>query len=209
MFSSSSSSSSLTSNTTTLIITPPTPLTNHEQVDNFFLSIEQFLRTQNNNLPPSYHAPYQQIAADQTSPIQRFALFDHLLAQLRTTLIGNSVAITDFDLFRENWALYLHLQHTADQRFLQLQNNLKNLKEFPLPTIYQYLLHTATRRVQHPSNTNHQDSGLSTGSDSGNSSDDTQETNSINDQIAKRLETGNTTKRTGRNLDDPHGDREL
>ena len=170
---SSPSSSSSSSNTTTLIITPPTPSTNHEQVNNFFLSIEQFLQAQNNNLPPSYHAPYQQIAANQTSPIQWFALFDHPLAQLQTTLVGNSVAIADFDLFRENWALYLHLQHIADQWFLQLQNNLKNLEEFPLPTIHQHLLHTAARRVQHPSNTNHQDSGLSTGSDSGDSSDDT------------------------------------
>jgi len=131
-----SSSSSSTSNTTTLITTPPTPSTNHEQVNNFFLSIKQFLQAQNNNLSPSYHAPYQQIAADQTSPIQRFMLFDHPLAQLWTTLIGNSVAIADFDLFRENWALYLYLQHTANQQFLQLQNNLKNLEEFPLSTIH-------------------------------------------------------------------------
>jgi len=107
------------------------------------------------------------------------------------------VAIADFDLFRENWALYLHLQHTANQQFLQLQNNLKNLKEFPLPTIHQHLLHTAARRVQHPPNTNHQDSGLPTGSDSRNSSDDTQEINSSNDKIAEQLETGNTTERTG------------
>ena len=98
-----SSSSSSTSNTTTPITTLPTPSpVNHEQVNNFFLSIEQFLRVQINDLPPSYHAPYQQIAADQTSPIQRFVLFDHPLAQLRTTLIRNSVAIADFDLFREN-----------------------------------------------------------------------------------------------------------
>jgi len=61
------------------------------------------------------HIPYQQITADQTSPIQQFALFDYPLAQLQTTLIGNSVAITNFDLFRENWALYLHLQHIANQ----------------------------------------------------------------------------------------------
>jgi len=76
----SSSSSSSSSNTTTLITTPPTPPTNHEQVNNFFLSIEQFLQAQNNNLPPSYHTSYQQIAADQTSPIQQFVLFDHPLA---------------------------------------------------------------------------------------------------------------------------------
>jgi len=116
------------------------------------------------------------------------------------------VAIADFDLFRENWALYLHLQYIANQRFFQLQNNLKNLKEFPLPTIHQHLLHTAARRVQHPPNTNHQDFGLSTGSDSGDSSDDTQEVDSSNDQIVERLEAGNTTERTGRNLDDPYGD---
>jgi len=111
-----SSSSSSTSNTTTFITTPPTPSpVNHEQVNNFFLSIEQFLRAQINDLPLSYSAPYQQIATDETSPIQRFTLFDHPLAQLQTTLVRNSVAIADFDLFRENWALYLHLQHTADQ----------------------------------------------------------------------------------------------
>jgi len=62
-------------------------------------------------------------------------LFDHPLAQLQTTLVRNLVAIANFDLFRENWALYLYLQHTADQQFLQLQNNLKNLKEFPLSTV--------------------------------------------------------------------------
>jgi len=67
----SSSSSSSTSNTTTIVTTPPTfSLANHEQVNNFFLSIKQFLRAQTNDLPLSYYAPYQQIAADQTSPIQ-------------------------------------------------------------------------------------------------------------------------------------------
>jgi len=65
------SSSSSTSNTTTLITTPPTPSpVNHKQVNNFFFSIEQFFRAQTNDLPPSYSAPYQQIAADETSPIQ-------------------------------------------------------------------------------------------------------------------------------------------
>ena len=166
-------SSSSTSNITTLVTTPPTLSTNHEKVNNFFLSIEQFLWVQTNDLFPSYYAPYQQIAADQTFSIQWFTLFDHPLAQLQTTLIKNSVAIADFDLFRENWALYLHLQHTANQRFLQHQNNLKNLKEFLLPTIHQHLLHTAAQRVQYSPNTNHQDPGLSTGSDSGNSSDNT------------------------------------
>ena len=140
----SSSSFSSNSNTTTIVTTPPTPSpVNQEQVNNFFLFIEQCLWAQTNNLPLSYHILYQQITADQTSPIQQFALFDYPLAQLQTTLIGNSVAITNFDLFRENWALYLHLQHIANQWFLQLQNNLKNLKEFSLPTIHQYLLYTA------------------------------------------------------------------
>jgi len=143
-----SSSSLSTSNTTTLVTTPPTPSpVNHEQVNNFFLSIEQFLQAQTNDLLLFYSTPDQQIATDETSPIQRFVLFDHSLAQLQTTLIGNSVAIADFDLFKENWALYLHLQYTADQQFLQLQNNLKNLNEFPLPTIHQHLLYTAARRV--------------------------------------------------------------
>ena len=95
-------SSSSTSNITTLVTTPPTLSTNHEKVNNFFLSIEQFLWVQTNDLFPSYYAPYQQIAADQTFSIQWFTLFDHLLAQLQTTLIKNSVAIADFDLFREN-----------------------------------------------------------------------------------------------------------
>ena len=114
-----SSSSSSTSNTTTPITIPPTPSpVNHEQVNNFFLSIEQFLQAQTNDLSPSYFVPYQQIAADKTSPIQRFMLFDHPLVQLWTTLVGNSVAIANFDLFRKNWALYLHLQHIADQQFL-------------------------------------------------------------------------------------------
>jgi len=57
-------------------------------------------------------------------------LFDHPLAQLQTTLIGNSVAIADFNLFRENLALYLHLQHAADQRFLQLQTISRISKSF-------------------------------------------------------------------------------
>ena len=52
------------------------------------------------------------------------------MAQLWTTLIGNLVAIADFDLFRENWALYLHLQHTADQQFLQLQTISRISKSF-------------------------------------------------------------------------------
>jgi len=65
-----SSSSSSISNVTTLITTPPTPSpVNYEQVNNFFLSIEQFLRAQTNNPPPSYSAPYQQITTDETSPI--------------------------------------------------------------------------------------------------------------------------------------------
>jgi len=64
-------SSSSSSNTTTLITTPPTPSpVNHEQVNNFFLFIEQFLQAQTNDFPLSYSAPYQQIAADETSPIQ-------------------------------------------------------------------------------------------------------------------------------------------
>jgi len=76
-----SSSFSFTSNTTTLITTPPTPLpVNHEQVNNFFLSIKQFLQAQTNDLLLSYSPPYQQIAADETFPIQRFTLFDHPLA---------------------------------------------------------------------------------------------------------------------------------
>jgi len=192
------SSSSSISNTTTLVTTPPTPSpVNHEQVNNFFLSIEQFLRAQTNDLPPSYSAPYQQIAADETSPIQQFMLFDHPLAQLWTTLIGNSVAIADFDFFRENWALYLYLQHTANQRFLQLQNNLKNLNKFPLPTIHQHLLYTATRRVQHSPDTNNQNPGLSTGSNSGDTSDDPQESDSSNDEPTGCMETGNASKGTG------------
>jgi len=191
------SSSSSTSNTTTLITTLPTPSpVNQEQVDNFFLSIKQFLQAQTNNLPPSYHAPYQEIATDQTFPIQQFTLFDHPLAQLRTTLIGNSVAIADFDVFRENWILYLHLQHTADQRFFQLQNNLKNLEKFPIPAIHKHLLHTAARKVQHLLNTDNQNLGLPTGSDSGDTSDNTQESNSSNDEPTRRLETGNTTEGT-------------
>ena len=205
-----SSSSSSTSNTTTLIATPPTPSpVNYEQVNNFFLSIEQFLRAQTNDLPLSYSAPYQQITTDETSPIQRFVLFDHPSAQLRTTLIGNSVAIADFDLFRENWALYLHLQHTADQRFLQLQNNLKNLNEFPLPTIHQHLLYTAARRVQHSSDPSNQNPGLSTGSNSGDTPDDSQETDSSNDEPIGCMETGNASEGTGRNLDDTRGNSEL
>jgi len=53
--------------------------------------------------------PYQQIAADETSPIQQYMLFDNLLAQLWSTLIRNLVVLADFDIFRENWALYLYL----------------------------------------------------------------------------------------------------
>ena len=189
---------------------PPTPsLVNHEQVNNFFLSIKQFLQAQTNNLPLSYSTPYQQITTDETSPMQWFTLFDHPLAQLQTTLIGNSVAIANFDLFRENWALYLHLQYTANQQFLQLQNNLKNLNEFPLPTIHQHLLYTATRRVQHSLDTNNQNPGLSTGSNPEDTSDNSQESNSSNDEPTGYMETGNASKGTGQNLDDTYGNSEL
>ena len=136
-------------------------------------------------------------------------LFDHPLAQLWTTLVGNSMAIADFDLFRENWALHLHLQHTANQRFLQLQNNLKNLNEFLLPTIHQHLLYTAARRVQHLSDTSDQNPGLSTGSNPGDTSDDSQESDSSNDKPTGCLETGNASKGTGQNLDDTYGNSEL
>jgi len=72
-----SSSSSLL----TLITTLPTPLlVNNKQVNNFFLSIEQFIHTQENNIPPSYYVTYQQIATDNTSSIQQYALFDNPLA---------------------------------------------------------------------------------------------------------------------------------
>jgi len=62
------SSSSLpfsTNNTTTPATTPPTlSLVNNEQVNNFFLSIKQFLQTQTNDLLVFYYVPYQQIAVD-------------------------------------------------------------------------------------------------------------------------------------------------
>jgi len=52
-------SSFSTSNITTIITTPPTPLpVNHKQVNNFFLSIKQFLQAQTNDLLLSYSAPY-------------------------------------------------------------------------------------------------------------------------------------------------------
>ena len=54
----SSSSFSSNSNTTTIVTTPPTPSpVNQEQVNNFFLFIEQCLWAQTNNLPLSYPYP--------------------------------------------------------------------------------------------------------------------------------------------------------
>jgi len=45
--------------------TPPTlSSVNNEQVNNFFLSIKQFLQTQTNDLLSFYHVPYQQIAVN-------------------------------------------------------------------------------------------------------------------------------------------------
>ena len=57
--SSSSSSFPSTNNTTTPATTSPTlsPV-NHEQVNNFFLSIEQFLQAQTNDLPLFYYVSY-------------------------------------------------------------------------------------------------------------------------------------------------------
>jgi len=101
---------SLSPSSSTLITTPPTlsPV-NNKQVNNFFLSIEQFICTQGTDILLFYYVPYQQIAADETSPIQQYMLFDNLLAQLWSTLIRNLVVLADFDIFRENWALYLYL----------------------------------------------------------------------------------------------------
>ena len=50
---------SLFSSSLTLITTLPTPLpVNNKQVNNFFLSIEQFIRTQENNISPFYYILY-------------------------------------------------------------------------------------------------------------------------------------------------------
>ena len=49
-------------------------------------------------------------------PLRHLKLLEILLAQFRTTLSGNTMALTNFDTFKEDLSVYLHLQHAADQR---------------------------------------------------------------------------------------------
>ena len=73
-------------------------------------------------------------------PLRRLELLEIPLAQFRTTLSSNTMALTDFDTFKEDLSVYLHLQHAADQRWECLQRSVEYLTQHPLPPIHRRLL---------------------------------------------------------------------
>ena len=57
------------------------------------------------------------------------------------------MALTNFDTFKEDLSVYLHLQHAADQRWECLQRSVEYLTQHPLPPIHRQLLQASARRI--------------------------------------------------------------
>jgi len=57
------------------------------------------------------------------------------------------MALTNFDTFKEDLFVYLHLQYAADQRWECLQRRIEYLTQYPLPPIHRQLLQASARRI--------------------------------------------------------------